>query len=138
MAGTMRVATRRPTSTFPLRDRVRLVSFAALPVRPFMFVGDIVKATAQVSGNDLGTMYGPNLERCVSVPRQVAMWIAYHGTEKSLPHIAVLFCRDHKTVCHAIRRVERRLKEQPKETAALICNILRVVSLSEPLNVKCA
>jgi hypothetical protein len=50
--------------------------------------------------------------REVSHPRQVAMYLAYELTPKSLPDIGKRFGdRDHTTVIHAIRQVKKRIIE---------------------------
>jgi chromosomal replication initiator protein len=44
-------------------------------------------------------------------PRQVAMYLSAELTPKSLPEIGQRFRRDHTTVIHAIRVVQRRMLE---------------------------
>lgn len=45
-------------------------------------------------------------------PRQIAMYLARHLTQASLPEIGRAFGgRDHTTVMHAINAVERRIKD---------------------------
>lgn len=47
--------------------------------------------------------------RSIAYPRQVAMYLARTMTPKSYPHIGRLFGnRDHTTVLHAVRAVEKR------------------------------
>ena len=53
-------------------------------------------------------------------PRQVAMFLAHTITLRSLPDIGRRFGgRDHTTVLHAVRKIERLVNENP-ETASLI------------------
>lgn len=52
--------------------------------------------------------------RYVARPRQIAMYLARELTPKSLPDIGRYFGdRDHTTVIHAIKQVERLRKEDP-------------------------
>ena len=56
----------------------------------------------------------------VAHPRQVAMYLAKTRTPRSLPHIGRMFGgRDHTTVIHAIRAVEKRRRASPEYDAAL-------------------
>jgi hypothetical protein len=48
-------------------------------------------------------------------PRQVAMYLAYEATPKSLPDIGKRFGgRDHTTVMHAIKQVQKRMLADPE------------------------
>ena len=53
----------------------------------------------------------PSREKCIAVPRQIAMYIAKTLTTKSYPEIAKEFNRDHTTVIHGVKKVESLLKE---------------------------
>ena len=44
-------------------------------------------------------------------PRQVLCWIAHRRIGRSLPFIAHFIRRDHTTVLHAVKRVDRAIKE---------------------------
>ncbi|MDD4520348.1 MAG: chromosomal replication initiator protein DnaA [Alphaproteobacteria bacterium] len=50
-------------------------------------------------------------ERKIARPRQVAMYLSKTMTTKSLPEIGLKFDRDHTTVIHAIKTIEKLLKE---------------------------
>lgn len=57
----------------------------------------------------------------VSHPRQVAMYLAYEATPKSMPDIGRRFGgRDHTTVIHAIKQVQKRMLADP-ELDADVC-----------------
>lgn len=59
--------------------------------------------------------------REVARPRQVAMYLAYENTPKSLPEIGRRFGgRDHTTVIHAIRTVQRLMLEDAEIEADVI------------------
>ncbi len=49
--------------------------------------------------------------RCEARPRQIAMYLARELTPLSLPAIGKQFARDHTTVMHAIKTVERLFQE---------------------------
>ena len=52
-------------------------------------------------------MHSPRRSRSVARPRQVAMYLAKHLTQASLPSIGRKFGnRDHTTVMHAVRKIE--------------------------------
>ena len=53
----------------------------------------------------------PSREKCIAVPRQIAMYMAKTLTTKSYPEIAREFNRDHTTVIHGVKKVETLLKE---------------------------
>jgi hypothetical protein len=54
----------------------------------------------------------------VTWPRQVAMYLAYELTERSLPEIGQRFGgRDHTTVIHAIKQVQKRMLEDAEVEA---------------------
>lgn len=46
-------------------------------------------------------------------PRQLAMYVARTLTKKSFPILGALFQRDHTTVMHGVRAVEKRIAEDP-------------------------
>lgn len=56
-------------------------------------------------------LYGRRRHAYLARPRQLAMAMARDITGKSLPEIARAFGRDHTTMVHAIRQVERRMRE---------------------------
>lgn len=51
--------------------------------------------------------------RSVTVPRQVAMYLAIECTDLPVQHIAEAFKRDRTTVLYAHRRVKERRKSDP-------------------------
>jgi len=55
----------------------------------------------------LSDMIGPKRVRNYARPRQIAMYLAKHMTNRSLPEIGRRFGgRDHTTVMHGVRRIE--------------------------------
>jgi chromosomal replication initiator protein len=52
--------------------------------------------------------------RNITFPRQVAMYLIRHMTDRSLPEIGEAFGgRDHTTVIHAVEKIEKELKLDP-------------------------
>ncbi|MBJ7471641.1 MAG: chromosomal replication initiator protein DnaA [Solirubrobacteraceae bacterium] len=78
------------------------------PERPTIRrVQDLVCAEFQI---DHDALIGPSRAAAISWPRQVAMYLARHHTQASLPTIARAFNRrDHTTVMHAVSRVTEQI-----------------------------
>ena len=65
----------------------------------------------------LSDMIGPKRVRNYARPRQIAMYLAKHMTNRSLPEIGRRFGgRDHTTVMHGVRRIEE-LKAKDSQIA---------------------
>ncbi|WP_222861674.1 chromosomal replication initiator protein DnaA [Oceaniovalibus sp. ACAM 378] len=65
----------------------------------------------------LSDMLGPKRVRTFARPRQVAMYLCKHLTQRSLPEIGRRFGgRDHTTIMHGIRRIES-LKDSDNQIA---------------------
>ena len=72
----------------------------------------IQEAVAVKLGLTLDAILSPNRTAAVARARQIAMYLTRDLTDLSLPAIAAAFNRrDHTTVIHAIRKVERRAIE---------------------------
>lgn len=67
---------------------------------------DLVSGQFQVSVQDLCSK---SRKKTVTVPRQIAMYLARKHTEQSLAEIGRVFKRDHSTVLHAIKVVSDKL-----------------------------
>ncbi len=52
--------------------------------------------------------------KAVSLPRQIAMYVARKETDSSLETIGREFNRDHATVIHSVKKIEKQLRESPK------------------------
>lgn len=59
-------------------------------------------------------MLSTRRSRAVARPRQVAMYLSKTLTPRSLPEIGRRFERDHTTVLHAVRRVEKLRMDDPE------------------------
>jgi chromosomal replication initiator protein len=88
--------------------------WAAPAAMPFVTVKDIQARVASYYGIRPIEMVSDRRARCFSRPRQVAMYLARNQTKRSLPEIGRRFGdRDHTTVIHAIKVIERLIKEDP-------------------------
>jgi len=78
----------------------------------------------QVKTND---MKSSRKHKVITYPRQIAMYLMRQYTELSLPEIGQKFGgRDHTTVLHAIKKITRKIQEDPQTARAIeeIKNIL--------------
>jgi chromosomal replication initiation ATPase DnaA len=95
------------------------MSALSWPTLQFHPVKPIVAAVAKyydVSISDiLSKSRYPELTRA----RHIAMYLARKLTLKSTPDIGRILSRDHSSVWHGIRQVERRLKTEPELLAQL-------------------
>jgi hypothetical protein len=77
-------------------------------------IADIQQKTAEYFGIPVIEMTSARRHRGVARPRQVAMYLSKQLTPLSLPEIGRRFGkRDHTTVIHAIKTVERLCHEDP-------------------------
>ena len=76
-------------------------------------VEDIQRRVAEYYRIRLADIHSPKRTKTVTVPRQVAMYLAKQLTSKSLPEIGRQFGgRDHTTVLHAVRKIEELMGTQ--------------------------
>lgn len=69
----------------------------------------IILEVAQESGLTVNDLKSAARQRPLARARQRAMWLIAKQTELSLPQIGKIFNRDHTTVLHAIRYMNRTL-----------------------------
>lgn len=93
-------------------------------------IARIQKAVASTYGVDAGVMRSLSRgTKMVVRTRQRAMWLARKLTGKSLPVIAKEFGgRDHTTVIHACRQMEKRIAADPFERADMEALIERLAA----------
>ncbi|MDX6751840.1 chromosomal replication initiator protein DnaA [Geminicoccaceae bacterium 1502E] len=78
-------------------------------------IEEIQKAVVDHFGVKLADMSSARRARAVARPRQVAMYLAKQLTPRSLPEIGRKFGgRDHTTVMHAVRQIEKLSAEDPQ------------------------
>ena len=84
-------------------------------------ISEIQAATCEYFGIAPSELMSSTRERRVSRPRQIAMFIARGMTRQSLPEIGRRFGgRDHTTIIHGIRQIERLIGEVPEVASDVI------------------
>jgi chromosomal replication initiator protein len=82
------------------------------PTGPHPDALEIQQAVAQRLGVSMEALLSPSRAAPIAQARQIAMYLTRELTDLSLPAIAAVFNRrDHTTVMHAIRKVDRRAIE---------------------------
>jgi chromosomal replication initiator protein len=77
-------------------------------------VENIQKTTCDYFNIKLGDLKAKRRTQNIALPRQVAMYLCRKHTDASFPGIGDKFGgRDHSTVIHASRTIERKMKEDP-------------------------
>ncbi|HEX9265529.1 MAG TPA: chromosomal replication initiator protein DnaA [Candidatus Binatia bacterium] len=77
-------------------------------------VENIQKTTCEYFNIKIGDLKAKRRTQNIALPRQVAMYLCRKHTETSFPAIGDKFGgRDHSTVIHASKTVERKIKEDP-------------------------
>lgn len=77
-------------------------------------IESINKSVCQYFKMSLAELNSKSRERKYSEPRQIAMWLSRKYTKKTLPEIAAAFGgKDHSTVIHAIKKIEKELITSP-------------------------
>jgi hypothetical protein len=91
-----------------------------IPVRRRVKVREIQKIVAMVYGLTVNDILSKRRTANVVKPRQEGMWLAKRFTLHSLPEIGRQFGgKDHTTVLHAVRKIERLVNECGYEAKAL-------------------
>ena len=91
-------------------------------------IEEIQKRVAEHWGLRVTDMTSSRRARTVARPRQVAMYLSKHFTDRSLPEIGRMFGnRDHTTVMHAVTRVGELMAADPdfKEQVELMMGLLK-------------
>jgi chromosomal replication initiator protein len=77
-------------------------------------VENIQKTTCDYFNIKIGDLKAKRRTQNIALPRQVAMYLCRKHTETSFPAIGDKFGgRDHSTVIHASKTIERKMKEDP-------------------------
>lgn len=75
-------------------------------------IDDILRVISRHYGVTRGDILSERRNRSIVLPRQVGMYLAKRLTARSLPEIGRRFGgRDHTTVLHAIRKIEKELSD---------------------------
>ena len=77
-------------------------------------IDEVQRAVVEHYSLRMSDMQSSRRSRSIARPRQVAMYLAKQLTPRSLPEIGKRFGgRDHTTVMHAVRQIERLINEDP-------------------------
>lgn len=83
-------------------------------------IENIQKTTCDYFNIKLGDLKAKRRTRDIALPRQVAMYLSRKYTSTSFPAIGYKFGgRDHSTVIHAAKAIEKRIKEDPHMQATI-------------------
>jgi len=80
---------------------------------PFL-VQEIQRFVAKRFGMKRTHIMSPRRSPDITLPRQIAMFLSRSYALQSLPEIGRRFKRDHTTVLHAIRKIERMRAQDPE------------------------
>jgi chromosomal replication initiator protein len=94
-------------------DFARQVLHDLLRERRVVSIDDIQRAVCEHFKVALKELLGSKRTRNVTVPRQIAMYLARKLTTASFPAIGEAFHRDHSTILHAERVIERLRDSDP-------------------------
>lgn len=100
-------------------DLVREVVASVVGVNHILtaaMISELVSGQFQVSVKDLQSK---SRKKAITVPRQIAMYLARKYTEESLVDIGKTFNRDHSTVLHSIKVVSNKLVRDTSVNAQL-------------------
>ena len=87
-------------------------------------ISSIQRRVADFYDIRISDMTGKNRSRCITEPRQIAMYLSRKMTNASLPEIGSSFDKTHATVLHACKRIDRK-QEQNDELRQSISKITR-------------
>lgn len=89
----------------------------------------IIAAVAFIHGLSVADLSGPSRHRSIAWPRQQAMWLCRAKPGVSLTAIGrFLGDRDHTTVLHGVRQVERRIAAKDAATISKLAGAKELVS----------
>jgi len=100
---------------------------ASMPVRQIM-IEDVLRAVTGHFNVSRADLLSSRRHKSVVYPRQVGMYLAKTLTTRSLPEIGRKFGgRDHTTVLHAVRKIERLVGEDVvvRNSVDVLRNVLR-------------
>ena len=101
-------------------------------VTPRLTIEEIKKTVTDFYQLEPGSMESKSRARSVARPRQVAMYLCKHMTDRSFPEIGRRFGgRDHSTVIHGIRAIEELRIQDPQihKAVNILENKLKIAGL---------
>lgn len=96
---------------------------------PRVKMADVLVATVLVTGVSREKILSRDVSRKYSGPRHMAMYMTRELTTMSFPQIGKFYDRDHSTIIHAIRSIERVKPRGLEEIEALVLDPLRMIPL---------
>lgn len=92
-------------------------------------VKEIGMACAEVFDISADDLFGTRRFSHLTLPRQLAMWMARNRTELSLPVIGRLMGRDHTTILHGVQKIEEMVNDPARaDIKAAIRSVEAVLS----------
>lgn len=96
--------------------------------KPHLTMRQLLEVVADHSGEKLADLTSARRARHLARPRQVVMWLARKHTPYSLPHVGrSIGNRDHTTVMHACRVIDKLLAEKQPDITLLVENSERTI-----------
>lgn len=112
-----------------LAELVADVNHDDFPVRPDL----IIETVAIFYGCTTKELLSASRTKNLTQARQAAMWLCRQLTDLSLPAIGRAFDRDHTTVMHAVRAVQKMVDTKPL-TARLLMDITKAIKRQATMN----
>ena len=92
-------------------------------------VSDIAKATSAVMGVPLSDIYGDGRTKIFVRARWVICYIARRSLLKSYPVIGNCINRDHTTVLHGVRSLQKMMDNGDAEMSAIVAKVKNIVGI---------
>lgn len=102
-----------------------------LPRRHTPRVEEIQSCVSSWFGIPVYEMLSDSREAERVLPRHVAMYLTRHLTPLSLPAIGRAFNRDHTTVIHALRCIDRRIADEEIRVSVKHCSGLLALKVAD-------
>lgn len=109
----------------PERSFARLQAYVDFPISQQSFVRPVIAAAERARCVEPGRLVIPDRREAYSSYRQMAMWITFHITLRSMSDIAREFKRDQSTFIWSLRRAEWRLEQYRSEAGSYVRAVLR-------------
>lgn len=98
-------------------------------------IEQVKRATCKLTGLTKADLESPSKAQAVCYPRMLAMYLSRDMTQKSYPRIGRSFGnRDHTTVLYAVRKIAKRMQDEPEVAEAVerLREAVREVQNSSP------
>jgi chromosomal replication initiator protein len=101
---------------FPKLVQTRICSGCGRPVYERLNVtpvGRVIEIVGKFYGVAQADLLGDGRTQHLSMVRHITMYLARTYCQLSYPELGTVFGRDHSTVIHAVKLIERRVQAQP-------------------------